>query len=83
MADVPQPSPEPHEPGDEVRVYVSEADSDDHFQGLVCTVIERLKDRSATETDHDLDCYSYRLENADTGEELPDTFRHSDLISVE
>lgn len=83
MADVPQPSPEPHEPGDVVRVYESEADADDRYQGLVCTVVERLEDRSDADDDRDLDRYSYRLENADTGEELPRTFRHSDLVSVE
>lgn len=83
MADVPQPSPEPHEPGDEVRVYESESDPDDRFQGLVCTVVERLEEGSDAETEDDLDRYSYRLENADTGEELPTTFDHSDLVSVE
>lgn len=82
MADVPQPSPEPYEPGDEVRVYVSEDDSDDRFQGLICTVIERLKEDSNAETGDDLDRYFYRLQDAETGEELSATFNHSDLVAV-
>lgn len=83
MADVPQPSPEPHEPGDEVRVYADEGTVDDRCQDTVCIVIERLDDDTATESEDDLDRYSYRLENADTGEELSVTFDHSDLVSVE
>lgn len=83
MADVPQPSPEPHEPGDEVRVYVSEGESTDRFQGMVCTVTERLEDDPNTETGDELDRYSYRLERADTGEELSALFDHADLVSVE
>lgn len=83
MADVPQPSPEPYEPGDEVRVYVSEGDSDDRVQGLVCTVIERLEEEPNTEIEDDLDRYSYRVEDSDTGEELSTVFDHSDLVSVE
>lgn len=83
MAHVPQPSPEPYESGDEVRIYVSEGDIDDQFQGLDCTVLERLEEDPNTESGGDLDRYSYRVENADTGEELPTVFDHSDLISVE
>lgn len=85
MADVPQPAPEPYEPGDEVRVYVSEGDADDDVQGVVCTVIECLEEDSDpnSEPQNDLDRYSYRVENTDTGEELPTAFNHSDLVSVE
>lgn len=83
MADVPQPSPEPYEPGDEVRVYVTEGEADDKNQGRVCIVSERFKDDSDGEPEDDLDRYSYRLEDVDTGEELSVTFSHSDLVSVE
>lgn len=83
MADVPQPSPEPYEPGDEVRVYVNEGDSDDQVQGLVCTVIERLEEEPNAEVEDDLDRYSYRVEDADSSEELSTVFDHSDLVSVE
>lgn len=83
MADVPQPSPEPYEPDDEVRVYVSEGDSDNQNQGRVCTVIERFEEDPPAETEDDLDRYSYRLEDTDTGEELSTMFDHSDLVSVE
>lgn len=85
MADVPQPAPEPYVPGDEVRVYVSEGDADDDVQGLVCTVIERLEEDSdpAGESRDDVERYSYRVEDSDTGEELPTTFDHSDLVAVE
>lgn len=83
MADVPQPSPEPYEPGDEVRVYVSEGDVDDQNQGRVCTVIERFEEDPTAETEDDLDRYTYRLEDTDTGEELSPKFNHPDLVSVE
>lgn len=85
MADVPQPAPEPYAPGDEVRVYVSEGDADDDVQGLECTVIERLEEDADPDGKpcDDLDRYSYRVEDIDTGEELPTAFDHSDLVSVE
>lgn len=85
MADVPQPAPEPYEPGDKVRVYVSEDDANDDVQGLVCIVIERLEEDPGSdgESRDDLDRYSYRVKNTNTGEELPTTFDHSDLVSVE
>lgn len=77
---IPQPAPEPYEPGDQVRVYLGESDPDVEYHGTECVVVERLQDDLSVETDRELDQYSYRVETQGTGEELPVMFRHTDLV---
>ena len=77
---IPQPAPEPYDPGDEVRVYLGESDPDVEYHGTECVVVERLQDDLAVETDRELDQYSYRVKPQETDEELPMPFRHSDLV---
>ena len=77
---IPQPASEPYNPGDRVQVYLDKSDPDVEHHGTECVVIERLQDDLSVETGRELDQYSYRVETQETGEELPMSFRHSDLV---
>ena len=79
MADIPQPSPEPYEPGDKVRVYLNPTDRDSRFHGVRCEVVDRLFDDLDQETGRELDQFMYRVRRVD-GDALPIDFRHSDLV---
>jgi hypothetical protein len=76
----PQPSPEPYEPGDKVRIYLGESDPDVEYHGTDCIVVERLADNLSRETGRELDQYSYQVKREDSDERLPVTFRHRDLV---
>lgn len=44
MEDIPQPSPNPYEPGDNVRVYLDLDDPDSRLHGVTCVVVDRFAD---------------------------------------
>ena len=82
MEAVPQPSPEPYSPGDEVRIYLAEDDADGHLHATRAVVVDRFEDELAEETGRELDSFSYRLRARD-GELLDVEFRHRDLVPIE
>ncbi|WP_458209727.1 hypothetical protein [Haladaptatus sp. NG-SE-30] len=80
MEDVPQPSNDPDQSGDDVQVYVSEIDPDREHHGKEGTITDVLQDTLGDETGRKLDSYSYRIETND--EEIDVWFRHRDLVPV-
>lgn len=83
MNDIPQPSADPHEVGDQVRIYLDPGDSDIQYHDLVCEIIAVSLDDLDAETDRQIDAYSYTLRDVETGEKLPITFRHRDVVPIE
>lgn len=83
MEDVPQPAPEPYEPGDEVKVYLDEDDHDSSYHDTRAVVTDRIEDGLATHTERPLDSYTYRLRHADSTDPIPVDFRHRDLVPLE
>ena len=83
MEDVPQPLSEPYSVGDRVQVYIGSDDPDAQYHGTVCEVIAAYRDDLSTETGRTTDAYSYGLEDVEIGEEIPISFRHSDLVPAE
>ena len=80
MEDIPQPATDPYAPGDHVRVYLSESDTDGKYHGLVCEVMTDEPDDLGTETGRPLDSHRYELRRVDTDTTLPVQFRHRDLV---
>jgi len=80
MEDIPQPATDPYAPGDRVRVYLAESDTDVTYHGLVCEVIADEPDGLGTETGRPLDSHRYELRRVDTDTTLPVRFRHHDLV---
>ena len=80
MEDVPQPLDEPYSIGDEVRVYLSSDDPDSQFNDLVCEVVEIHQDDLGEVVGRDLEAHHYQLKRKDSGEVLPLSFRHADLV---
>jgi len=80
MEDIPQPATDPYVPGDHVRVYLGESDSDVKYHGLVCEVITDVPDDLGTETGRPLDSHRYELRRVDTDTTLPVRFRHHNLV---
>jgi len=83
MEDIPQPANEPYSVGDSVQIYLASDDPDNQYHGVVCEIIEIHEDNLGEETGRNTDAYSYTLCNAESGEELPISFRHHDLVPVE
>ena len=83
MEDIPQPASDSYAVGDRVQIYISSDDPDSRYHGVVCKIIEVLTDDLDTETGRSTDAYSYTLLDVETGEELPISFRHRDLVPVE
>ena len=81
--EIPQPAADPYSPGDRVRVYVGPGDSDTQYHGVVCEVLEVLRDDLASETGRALDSYSYQLRRVDADTVLPVSFRHFDLVPLD
>ncbi|MWV65667.1 hypothetical protein GRS48_12675 [Halorubrum sp. JWXQ-INN 858] len=81
--DIPQPAPEPYEPGNEVRIYIADDDPDSQHHDTRAVVVDRFKDSLGEETGRTLDAYSYRLKDASTNELLHVQFRHPDLAPFE
>ena len=82
MEDVPQPSPEPYDEGDEVLIYLSPDDPDAHHHDTRAVVVDRFTDSLDEETGRELDSYSYRL-RARNDELLDVQFRHHDLVPID
>lgn len=80
MENIPQPSNSPYEVGERVRIYLGEDDIDSRYHGLVCEILEDQPDGLDELTGRELDSHHYRLRRLDTGDELPLSFRHSDLV---
>ena len=80
MEDIPQPATDPYAPGDHVRVYLSESDTDGEYHGLVCEIIADVPDGLGAETGRPLDSHRYELRRVDTDTTLPVRFRHRDLV---
>lgn len=83
MEDVPQPSRDQYSVGDQVQVYVGPTDLDSQYHGLVCEVVDVRIDNFNSETGRTNDAYLYTLKDAKTGEKLPISFRHQDLVPAE
>lgn len=83
MKDIPQPSSDPYSVGDHVQTYLASDDPDNQYHGVVCEIVEILEDNLGEETGRNTDAYSYTLCDVETGEELPVSFRHHDLVPVE
>lgn len=83
MEDIPQPTSDSYSVGDRVQVYVGSDDPDSQYHGIVCEVVSVLTDNLDTETDRTTDAYSYSIQDVESGEELPISFRHRDLVPVE
>ena len=82
MKDIPQPSRDPYSVGDRVRIYIGSDDTDSRFHGIVCEIIEVLRDDLDAETGRSTDAYSYILQDIESNEELSISFRHQDLVPV-
>lgn len=80
MENIPQPSSQPYEEGDRIRIYLSDDDMDAQYHGLVCEVIDDSPDDLGDMTGREVDSHHYDLKRVDTGERLPLSFRHADLV---
>jgi hypothetical protein len=80
MEDVPQPSDTPYQKGDTVFVYLADDDPDSRFHGTLCEILEASADDLDQVGGRELDAYQYRVKDLEGGEELPVSFRHSDLV---
>jgi len=83
MEDIPQPSSESYSVGDQVRVYIDPDDPDSEHHGRVCEVVEVFTDQLESETGRAKDSHLYTLRDIETGQELPVSFRHRDLVPDE
>ena len=83
MEDIPQPSNERYSIGDRVRIYLDSEDPDSEHHGRVCEVTDVLSDDLEAETGRATDSHLYEVEDVMTGQELPVSFRHRDLVPVE
>jgi len=79
MEDIPQPASDPYSVDDRVQIYIDSNDPDSRYHGVVCDIIGVSTDDLSTETGRTTDAYSYNLQNVETGEELPISFRHRDI----
>jgi len=82
MEEIPQPAPDPHEPGDTVQVYVSPGDPDSPHHGVEVEVIDVFADDLHRETGREMDRYFYRVRRVDSNTILDVEFRHRDLAPV-
>lgn len=80
MTDVPQPAPEPYTVGDYVQIYLGPDDPDHRYHGTICEVTDVHTDNLDEETGRSFDAYSYMVQSQESGDELPITFRHQDLV---
>ena len=83
MNDIPQPSKTPYTEGDQVKVYLNPEDHDSQYHGIECEISEVLVDDLNMETSREQDSHIYTIQELDTEEELPVTFRHRDLVPLE
>jgi len=82
MEDIPQPASDSYSVGDRVQIYTGSDDPDARYHGVVCEIVDVLTDDLGMETGRITDGYSYILQDVETDEELPISFRHPDLVPV-
>jgi len=84
MTDDSEPAKEPYEVGDRVQVRLADEDADSPINDTVGRVVHVFTDEPGMESeidaDRELDRASYRLEDTESGEQLPVVVRHRDLI---
>jgi hypothetical protein len=83
MEDIPQPASDSYSVGDQVQIYLGFDDPDARYHGVVCEIIDLLTDDLDTETGRTIDVYPYTVQDVESGEELPISFRHHDLVPIE
>jgi len=83
LDDIPQPASETYSVSDVVRIYLGPDDPDSRYHRVRCEVTEVMADNLDSQTGRPLDAYSYTLQELETGEELPISFRHRDLVPAE
>ena len=83
MEDIPQPASDSYTVGDRVKIYIGTNDPDSRYHGTVCEIVGVITDDLGTETGRAIDEYSYTVQEVRSGEELPISFRHRDLVPVE
>ncbi len=83
MEDIPQPQSDSYTVGDRVKIYIGSDDPDSRYHGVVCEIENVRTDDLGSETGRNIDAYSYTVQKIASGEELPISFRHRDLVPVE
>lgn len=83
MEDIPQPASDQYSVDDRVKIYVGSDDPDSRYHGVVCEIISIRRDDLGEETGRTIDAYSYTFQEIESGEVLPISFRHRDLVLVE
>lgn len=83
MEDIPQPASDAYTVGDRVMIYIGSDDPDSRYHGTVCEVVSVITDDLGTETGRTIDAYSYTIQEVESGEDLPISFRHQDLVAIE
>jgi len=83
MEDIPQPKSDSYTVGDQVKIYIKSDDPDSRYHGVVCEIQSVRTDDLGVETGRSLDVYSYTVQEIQSGDELPISFRHRDLVPVE
>lgn len=81
MEDIPQPSTEPYEPGDTVRVYLGPDDTDAEYHGTTGEIVDVQKDEFTA--GRELDKHSYLIKPKGNEEALNLYFRHGDLVPTD
>lgn len=80
MDDIPQPSTDPYEVGDKVRIYLGPDDPDKAHHDVQCVVTNRHEDDLDEDTGRALDRFTYDVRRMDTDEVIAISFRHRDLV---
>ncbi|RBI59523.1 hypothetical protein DMJ13_23270 [halophilic archaeon] len=75
---MPQPASDSYREGDNARVCPSESDLDCEHHGKQGSISDIMQDSLGSETGHELDSYSYRIET--DGNEIDVWFRRCDLV---
>jgi len=66
-----------------VQIYIDSDDPDSQYQGVICEIVSVITDDLSAETSRSIDAYSYAVQDVESSEELPISFRHRDLVPVE
>lgn len=74
--------PEPYAIGTEVEITIPGVDIDSRFDGVECEITGRTTDDLHKLTLNERDKYHYDVQQLETGESLPLSFRHDDLTPL-
>lgn len=69
--------------GSLVEITINEADIDSEYNGQTCKILSNSPDDLHELTGDETDKHHYELQNVETGETLPLSFRHNDLTLLE